>query len=53
MAKHGAGVAQAKISILMIISAGEGGAFGLVDKERKRQAPIHHPVHGNAPQPVF
>ena len=52
MAEHGGGIAQTKVRVLMTVSIGEGYTFSFLNEKWKSCVPVHHPVHGNAAQPV-
>ena len=52
VAEHGAGVAKAKIDVVVAIGVGYVNALRLGDEQREWRAPVHHPVHGNTLQPV-
>ena len=52
MTKHRAGVAQAKIYVLMTVNIGEARPFGTLDEEWRRHRPIAHPVHGHTVEQI-
>jgi len=52
VAEHRAGIAETEIGIAASIDVDEMRALGCAHDDRKGRAPVVHPVHGNAPQPV-
>ena len=48
VAGHRPGVAEAEVDVFVAVDAGEAGAGGLVDEQRKRAGPLDHPVHRHA-----
>src|SRR6266852_2509246 len=48
MARHGSGVAEAKVNVFAAIHVGKMRAFGRLDEDGESASPFFHPVHGDA-----
>src|SRR5260370_14702964 len=48
MARHGSGVAEAKVNVFAAIHVGKMRAFGGLDEDGESASPFFHPVHGDA-----
>ena len=48
VAKHGAGVAQAEVDVLVAVDVIKAGALGALDEQRAGRRPVGHPVHRHA-----
>src|SRR5690349_316379 len=53
MTEHRAGIAEAEIDVGIAIDVLEFDAARLAHEQRVRSAPVAHPVHGHAVQPVL
>src|SRR5688572_18290180 len=53
MTEHRTGVAEAEIEIGVSVDVLELDAARLAHEQRMRRAPVAHPVHGHAVEPVF
>ena len=52
VARHGAGVAQAEVEVLVAVDAGKRGPVRFGDDQRKGTRPARHPVHRHAVEKV-
>ena len=52
MTEHGAGVAEAEVDVGVAVDVFDLDAARLAHEQRMRRAPVAHPVHGHAVEPV-